>query len=90
MTAYNHLMAKLDLISLQIEKNNRNSMTERWLDNQEACSALKISKNTLQAYRRKGILPYSKIRGKIYFRIKDIEDFLQWNYVHINSRKNQN
>jgi len=89
MQAINQVMTKLDLLGTQIERMNRNSMSERWLDNQEACSALKISKRTIGVYRRKGILPYSRIRGKIYFRIKDIEDFLQWHYVHINSKKNQ-
>ena len=87
MLAINQVLVKLDQLSMQVERNSRNSLSERWLDNQEACSALKISKHTLQAYRQKGILPFSRIRGKIYIRIKDIEDFLQWHYVHINHSK---
>ena len=33
-----------------------------WLDNQDVCQLLNISKRTLQTYRNNGILPYSQIR----------------------------
>ena len=39
---------------------------KKWLDNQEVCEILRISKKTLQVYRDKGILPYSRIKHKIF------------------------
>ena len=34
---------------------------KNWLDNQEVCDVLRINKKTLQVYRNKGILPFSRI-----------------------------
>lgn len=62
-------------------KGNRNILSDSWLDIQETCLLLKISKRTLQSYRDNGILPFSQIGGKIYFRATDIEEHLQKHYV---------
>ena len=32
---------------------------KKWLDNQDVCDVLGISKRTLQTYREKGLLPFS-------------------------------
>lgn len=37
---------------------------KKWLDNQDVCDVLGISKRTLQTYREKGLLPFSRIRHK--------------------------
>ena len=37
---------------------------EKWMDAQEVCLALNISKRTLQSYREYGIIPCSFIGGK--------------------------
>ena len=37
---------------------------KNWLDNQEVCDVLRINKKTLQAYRAKGLLPFSRIKNK--------------------------
>jgi len=49
---------------------------EEWMDNQEVCILLDISKRTLQTYRDKGILSFSQIGHKCYYRVKDIEQFV--------------
>ena len=36
---------------------------KNWLDNQEVCDVLRINKKTLQAYRAKGLLPFSRIKN---------------------------
>ncbi len=69
-----------ETISVQ---NNQQPLSEKWLDIQEVCFLLKISKRTLQSYRDKNLLPYSQIGGKIYFRATDIEDYLQKHYKKI-------
>ena len=51
--------------------------SQKWLDNQEVCSILKISKRTLQHFRDNGSLPYSQIGYKIFYKPKDIENFLK-------------
>ena len=78
---YQLLNEKINTIIELLNKNDRsNPLTEIWLDISEVCILLKISKRTLQSYRDKGILPFSKIGGKIYFKTFDIEKHLQAHY----------
>ncbi len=61
------------------------NLTETWLDIPDTAKWLKVSPRTLQNYRDKGMLPYSKIDGKIYFRLQDLQEFLMKHYVTKNS-----
>ena len=47
-----------------------------WLDNADVCEKLNVSKRTLQTYRDGGLLAYSQINHKIYYRLEDVEAFL--------------
>ena len=38
---------------------------------------LGISKRTLQTYREKGLLPFSRIRHKIFYKPEDVGKLLQ-------------
>jgi len=49
---------------------------EKWLNNGEVCEILKISPRTLQSYRDNGILPYSQIGHKCYYRVEDVEQII--------------
>ena len=51
--------------------------TTKWLDGQEACQLLNISKRTLQTYRTKGILRATQINRKNYFKLTDVELLMQ-------------
>lgn len=59
--------------------NNQNK--EKWFDNDDVCSLLQISKRTLQSYRDSGILPYSQIGRKCYYRISDIENLINQSQI---------
>lgn len=51
-----------------------------WIDAQDVMQKLHISLRTLQTWRTNGILPYSRIRGKLYYRKSDILSLLEENY----------
>lgn len=51
-----------------------------WVDSQDVMQKLHISVRTLQYWRTNRLLPYSRIRGKIYYRKSDILTILQKNY----------
>ena len=86
--AFQKVFEKLEQLDQKLDKYPVNPLTETWLDIQETCQLLKISKRTLQSYRDNGILPFSQIGGKIYFRSIDIEDHLQRHYVKaINNKR---
>ena len=54
----------------------KNQDKEQWLGNDDVCELLQISKRTLQSYRDNGILPYSQIGRKCYYRVSDIENLI--------------
>lgn len=74
---YQLMKVKLKEFSFQLRElcHNRNNK-EEWLDNQEVCQLLKISKRTLQTYRDNGILAYSQIGYKCYYKKVDIEKLI--------------
>lgn len=60
---------------------------KKWLDNQEVCEILGISVRTLQEYRNKGLLPYTCIKHKIFYKLQDVEAFLKSSYHQQNQTK---
>lgn len=49
----------------------------KWLDQQEVCQLLGITKRTLQSYRAKGILRATQINRKNFFKSVDVEALMQ-------------
>lgn len=70
-----------ELKEIIVAKKKNSSLTDTWLDIQDVCLLLKISKRTLQSYRDNRTLPYSQVSGKIYFKASDIEEHLIKHYV---------
>lgn len=54
----------------------QNRSNENWLDNKLVCELLKISSRILQTYRDTAVLPYSLIGRKCYYKVTDIEQFV--------------
>ena len=54
----------------------KNQSNENWLDNKQVCELLKISSRTLQTYRDTGVLPFSQIGRKCYYKAIYIEQFI--------------
>lgn len=70
-------------LTSEIKSLKQNSpLSEKWLDNQDLCELLHISKRTLQNYRDHGTIPFSQIGGKIYYKASDVEKLLNKHYVH--------
>jgi len=72
---------KLLEIEEAIKKSNADNLNNMWLTVEEACKYLSISKRTLQTYRNENVLGYSQFKGMIYFKVSDINDFMEKNYV---------
>ena len=54
----------------------QNSPGEKWVENTVLAESLGISTRTLQNYRQRGILGYSVIGRKIYYRSEDVEKLI--------------
>ena len=77
---WNTLLGKIETLASQarqLEKCYTPSAKEKWIDSQDVCQALGITKRTLQSYREKGIVPYSNVGGKFFYRENDIVAYLE-------------
>lgn len=51
-----------------------------WLNTEDTCEYLGVSRSTLLKLRKDNKLPYSRIGRKVMFRKKDLNDYLNKNY----------
>jgi len=65
---------------LVLKQTRTEQFKQNWIEGQEVMFALKISKRTLQSLRDAGTLPYSRINGKFYYKVADLEELLESNY----------
>jgi excisionase family DNA binding protein len=84
---YQELQSTLQEIKRSLANfKHTQTLSEQWLDNADVCKLLNVSKRTLQHYRDSGKLPYSQIGAKIYFKVHDVEQFLNDNYKSKSSK----
>ena len=72
-----------------LRKSRADKFQEEWIDGQDVMLALNISKRTLQTLRDGNVLPYSRINGKFYYKVADLENLLENNYSG-NTNKSSN
>lgn len=75
-----------EIRNIKNELNTKEPINEIWIDGVAVQSALHISEKTLYRHRKSGILAYSRIRGKIYYKKSDIKTLLEENY-HVDQAK---
>lgn len=90
---FQKLIDKLDQVHQELVKlqDPKKELSKEWIDTYDVCHALNISRRTLTKYLSQGRLPYAKVDGKNFFKLKDVEQFLLDNFgKHLNSRKKKN
>jgi len=83
MECFESFTRKVD--KLCSRKNEKN--LQKWLDNQDVCQILNISKRTLQNYRDNGTLAYTQIGHKIYYKPEDIQQIIPLVYQKETEKK---
>jgi len=76
---FERMMDRFDMIERKIDRltKRQNCMNgDELLDTQDLCLLLKISKRTLQRYRKKGVLPFHFLEGKVYYKLRDVHQFI--------------
>ena len=71
-----HRIERLTEIASNVLNSDNTEITE-WLNGNEVCELLNISKRTLQTLRTKEIIPYSQIYNKIYYNRNDVENLIK-------------
>lgn len=79
MTRFENFTTKIE--ELCFEKRDRR--LKKWLDNQDVCQILNISKRTLQAYRDNGLIQFSQTNNKIFYKPEDIEKMIVNNRIRL-------
>ncbi|MFR9554311.1 MAG: helix-turn-helix domain-containing protein [Rikenellaceae bacterium] len=77
--AFEMMMARLGEFAQRVEKlcHKRSDKTlSQWLDNEDVCRMLNISKRTLQSYRDNGVLAYTQVNRKIYYSVAEVNRFI--------------
>ena len=69
------LAGKID----ELHQRYADKRMKQYLDNQDVCLRLHVSKRTLQNYRNAGKIPFTRIEKKIYYHSRDIENYLNKN-----------
>jgi len=86
--AFKELEAKINTIADYIlNKQEAESINEDeiWVDSYEVCTFLKISDKTLQRLRVAGIIAYSNIRGRYFYKIGEIKRMLEERLIRSNT-----
>lgn len=80
---YKEMIFKMNTMKGKMDKllSGKSPNFNNWLSSERVCKVLYISNRTLQNYRDSGILPYSKVGGKIYLNMNDIDEVMRKNYV---------
>lgn len=68
---------KLTLIVGSLCRESDDKRMSKWLDNQDVCTILNVSLRTIQTYRDSGLLPYSQIGHKMFYKPEDVEEVIQ-------------
>lgn len=73
------LLQEVKAIKVAIINPIKTIESDKWLDNADVREMLHVSTRTLQRLRMTGMLRYSKVNGKIYYRLADINKMLEQN-----------
>ena len=72
----NQILTDLKEIKTILNKRHTQTLSDQWLDVKESCKYLKVSSRSLQTYRDEGRIPFSQIGHKIYFKVTDLDNYL--------------
>jgi predicted lipase len=76
---YMELITRLDNITKRLD-NKKETTKDKFMDNQDFQALMKISKRTAQTWRDEGQISFSQVGNKIYYKLSDVEKFLDENY----------
>jgi hypothetical protein len=81
---FKDLTAKINTIAkfvTALQSKAEEEPEDGWVDSYEVCTFLKISSKTLQRLRTTNAITFSRIRGKNFYRISEIQRLLQNNII---------
>lgn len=71
-----------------LKEKKVSAFREKWMTGKEVMMVLGISRRTLQKLRDKGVLPFVRLFGKFYYKVKDVYAMLESRYQKQKKTKN--
>lgn len=75
---YDEILNRIDEIKSEV-KNTSKTNGDEFIDNADFIQLMKISKRTAQTWRDDGIISFSQVGSKIYYRMTDVQKLLDCN-----------
>lgn len=78
-SVFEKMMERFSLFARKVDaicNKSKDKSMEEWMDNQDVCVLLNISKRSLQNYRDNGTIPYTQIGHKMYYKPEDIKHII--------------
>ena len=72
---YDELLVRMDEIKISLAKA-QSEPEDIFVDNPEFLELMNVSKRTAQTWRDEGVISFSQIGSKIYYRMSDIQKLL--------------
>ena len=76
---YHSILDALNEIKSRLIQNTKKP-EDSFIDNGEFLQLMKISKRTSQVWRDTGVIAFSQIGNKIYYKLSDVEELLKNNH----------
>lgn len=86
---YKRTQEKLSEITKALNKPEKNKPIDI-IDNPKFMELMGISQKTAQTWRDTGVVSFSQIGNKIYYRISDIQQLLQDNFIKAKRKEADN
>ena len=81
-SVYEQLLSSIKKAAMEIRAIAEEcSINSEWVENGELAEILGLSKRQLQGYRERGILGFSTIGRKIYYRRAEVEKLIKINTI---------
>ena len=77
---YNKVLQELEKLSNRLNEDSQVKLDDPFIDNPTFIKLMGISSKTAQSWRDEGIMSFSQIGLKIYYRASDIKKLLDHNY----------
>jgi hypothetical protein len=76
---YNAMLTKMNQILAEVQNSKKNAKPD-FMDNADFIQLMNVSKRTAQSWRDKGVIPYAQIGAKIYYKVSDVDAFINQHY----------
>ncbi|MEP2237465.1 MAG: helix-turn-helix domain-containing protein [Maribacter sp.] len=75
-----NIETRLQELTKAITSNQKKFLSKEILDNDEFQELFNISSGTAANWREQGIIAYSQVKSKIYYKVKDINKLINDSY----------